>query len=184
MGIGIAATLEVARKLVAYLRAVDKSGKPFGSPPAGADRKGGNEGGLKPNAEPTSGKGNFPARAARRDERDARTVLAVKGSLRRAKNRRALDGSGPFRRQHHCDGRLRRENYPDSRRSVDKQQWISDSPAVSRVVRTARGSLVLPMLPIWSVSRPAGLPQFKFRGRRYAVPANGCLVPLMRWPNT
>src|SRR6516225_7871417 len=27
-----------------------------------------------------------------------RTVLAVKGSLRRAKLRRALDGSGPFRR--------------------------------------------------------------------------------------
>jgi len=42
---------------------------------------------------------------------DARTVLAVKGSLRRAKLRRALDISAPFRREDHCDGRLRREHF-------------------------------------------------------------------------
>ncbi len=41
---------------------------------------------------------------------DARTVLAVKGSLRRAKLRRALDGSAPFRPAGSCDGRLRREH--------------------------------------------------------------------------
>jgi hypothetical protein len=39
----------------------------------------------------------------------ARTVLADKGSLRRAK-RRALVGSAPFRPIHPCDGRLRREH--------------------------------------------------------------------------
>jgi hypothetical protein len=40
----------------------------------------------------------------------ARTVLADKGSLRRAK-RRALVSSAPFRPIHHpCDGRLRREH--------------------------------------------------------------------------
>ena len=41
---------------------------------------------------------------------DARTVLAVKGSLRRAKHRRALDVCAPFRRDDDCDGRLRREH--------------------------------------------------------------------------
>jgi len=39
----------------------------------------------------------------------ARTVLADKGSLRRAK-RRALVSSAPFRPIHLCDGRLRREH--------------------------------------------------------------------------
>ena len=41
---------------------------------------------------------------------DARTVLAVKGSLRCAKLRRALDGSAPFRPTAYRDGRLRREH--------------------------------------------------------------------------
>ena len=40
----------------------------------------------------------------------ARTVLAVKGSLRRAKKRRALDYCAPFRPEHYRDGRLRREH--------------------------------------------------------------------------
>jgi hypothetical protein len=40
---------------------------------------------------------------------DARTVLARKGSLRRAKSRRALAPCAPFRRRHRCDGRLRRD---------------------------------------------------------------------------
>src|SRR5262245_17002791 len=41
---------------------------------------------------------------------DARTVLAVKGSLRRAKLRRALDSSAPFRPDLNRDGRLRRDH--------------------------------------------------------------------------
>jgi hypothetical protein len=68
---------------------------------------------LKTRSELTSGKGDFPTKAARRDGSDARTVLAVKGSLRRAKSGRALDASGPFRRKYRCDGRLRRENHQD-----------------------------------------------------------------------
>jgi hypothetical protein len=40
----------------------------------------------------------------------ARTVLAVKGSLRRAKRRRALDYCAPFRPDRYRDGRLRREH--------------------------------------------------------------------------
>jgi len=40
----------------------------------------------------------------------ARTVLALKGSLRRAKLRRALDGCAPFRPTGNRDGRLRREH--------------------------------------------------------------------------
>ena len=42
---------------------------------------------------------------------DARTVLAAKGSLRRAKNGRALDCSAPFRPDRIRDGRLRREHF-------------------------------------------------------------------------
>ena len=41
---------------------------------------------------------------------DARTVLAVKRSLRRAKLRRALDRCAPFRPDDDRDGRLRREH--------------------------------------------------------------------------
>ena len=51
-----------------------------------------------------------PTYAARRCFVDARTVLTVQGSLRRAKLRRALDGSAPFR-DGDCDGRLRREHF-------------------------------------------------------------------------
>src|ERR1039457_5144030 len=84
-----------------------------GAQPAGEGDAGGQASGLKTRSELTSGKGDFPTKAARREESNARTVLAVKGSLRRAKTRRALDGSGPFRRKYRCDGRLRRENHPD-----------------------------------------------------------------------
>src|SRR5437764_4737690 len=45
---------------------------------------------------------------------DARTVLAVKGSLRRAQQRRALDDCAPFRPNLHHDGRLRREHFTTS----------------------------------------------------------------------
>src|SRR5712691_1421690 len=72
---------------------------------------GGRQGGLTQGSKLTSGKGDFPTKAARRHGPDARTVLAVKGSLRRAKTGRALDRSGPFRRKPRRDGRLRRENH-------------------------------------------------------------------------
>ena len=49
--------------------------------------------------------------AARRMSLNARTVLAVKGSLRRAKSRRALAGSAPFRPEAFRDGRLRRDHF-------------------------------------------------------------------------
>src|SRR5215213_9536132 len=48
---------------------------------------------------------------------DAGTVLAVKGSLRRAEKRRALDSSAPFRPDGDCDGRLRREHFTGSRKN-------------------------------------------------------------------
>jgi hypothetical protein len=50
-----------------------------------------------------------PATPPIEDVGRARTVLADKGSLRRAK-RRALVGSAPFRPIQSCDGRLRREH--------------------------------------------------------------------------
>ena len=48
--------------------------------------------------------------AVRRQVRCSRTVLGVKGSLRRGKPRRALDPSAPFRLSMIRDGRLRRES--------------------------------------------------------------------------
>src|ERR1017187_4392259 len=116
-----------------------------GSQAAGSENWGGNESGLNPSSELTSGKGDFPTRVARRQESNARTVLAVKGSLRRAKNGRALDCSGPFRREHPCDGRLRRENHPKPQLCVDTQRLVSDPPAVPRLSRTARRRSSLPM---------------------------------------
>ena len=64
------------------------------------------------------------------------------------------------------------------------QRFVSDPPAVPRLRRTARRSFSS-RCAIQTVSRPAGSASLKFnlRGRRYAVPANGCLVTLMRWPN-
>jgi len=64
-------------------------------------------------------------------------------------------------------------------RCVAMQRLISDSPAVPRVCGAARRRFSS-RCAILAVSRPAGLPKFKLRGRCYAVPANGCLVPLMR----
>jgi hypothetical protein len=52
----------------------------------------------------------FPPSPPVEPDVDARTVLAVKGSLRRAKQRRALDASAPFRLDDVRDGRLRREH--------------------------------------------------------------------------
>ena len=62
------------------------------------------------------------------------------------------------------------------------QRFVSDPPAVPRLPRTARRSFSS-RCAIQTVSRPAGSLKFNLRGRRYAVPANGCLVTLMRWPN-
>ena len=68
-----------------------------------------------------------------------------------------------------------------TRQCVAKQRLISDSPAVPRVCGAVRRRSSS-RCAISPVSRPAGLPKFKHRGRHYAVPANGCLVTLMRWP--
>ena len=54
--------------------------------------------------------------------------LAVKGTLGRAKSRRALDSCGPFCRQDIRDGRLRREN--NHRGCAAKRRFVSDPPAV------------------------------------------------------
>jgi hypothetical protein len=47
--------------------------------------------------------------AVRRRVPDSGTVLGGKGSLRRAKSRRALASCAPFRRTNSRDGRLRRK---------------------------------------------------------------------------
>lgn len=75
------ATLAVARKLVAYLMAVDKSGKPFEvrNPTAGGDKE------LPNNSEPTSGNSHRVPAPPPVPSGDAITVLPGKGSLRRAR---------------------------------------------------------------------------------------------------
>ena len=62
--------------------------------------------------------------AVRRRRRASRTVLAGKGSLRRAKSRRALACCAPFRTGSIRDGRLRREPDPQqfARREKDENQ--------------------------------------------------------------
>jgi hypothetical protein len=62
------------------------------------------------------------------------------------------------------------------------QRFVSDPPAVPRLGTIARRSFSS-RCAMPHVSRPAGSLKFNLRGRRYAVPANGCLVTLMRWPN-
>src|SRR5215468_2622113 len=107
---------------------------------------------------------------------------AVKGSLRRAKLRRALDHRLRFPRNITEKRERGALGYPHS--CPTAQRFVSDPPAVPRLRRTARRSFSS-RCAITSVSRPAGSASLKFnlRGRRYAVPANGCLVTLMRWPN-
>ena len=68
-------------------------------------------------SELTSGK-RVPAKPPVEAAGDARTVLDVKGSLRRAKQRRALDVSAPFRPDGDRDGRLRREHSTDARKNT------------------------------------------------------------------
>jgi hypothetical protein len=149
------------------------------SPPRGRDRA--TPPPLRKSSELTSGKGCFPTRAACRDTADARTVLAVKGSLRRAKSRRALDGSGPLWRRNSCDGRLRREN--NHRGCAPQRRFASDPPAVPRLNRDCTREGFLLMCPT-GCTRPAGILKLNLRGRPRAVPANGCLVPLTRGPNS
>ena len=97
----------------------------------------------------SGGKTTTPYRVRRSNDLPAihRPVLAVKGSLRRAKIGRALDGSGPFRRKYRCDGRLRRENHPKLQVSIDTQRLVSDPPAVPRLSGAARRRSSLPMCP-------------------------------------
>jgi len=63
-------------------------------------------------SEPTSRNHDdrVPVRRPSPNGADARTVLAGKGPLRRAKNRRALARSAPFWPERNRDGRLRREH--------------------------------------------------------------------------
>src|SRR5215469_12617946 len=106
---------------------------------------------------------------------------AVQGSLRRAKLRRALDRRLRFPRKI-TEKRYRGLWDIGSQSCPTAQRFVSDPPAVPRFVGTARRNFSS-RCAIKTVSRPAGSLKFNLRGRRYAVPANGCLVTLMRWPN-
>jgi hypothetical protein len=65
----------------------------------------------KPNTLPAHQRERVPAPPPVDWPWNARTVLAIKGSLRRAKQRRALDCCAPFRPGSCRDGRLRREHF-------------------------------------------------------------------------
>ena len=106
---------------------------------------------------------------------------AVKGSLRRANYGAPLTtGSGSqeisLRRGKGGLWDIGSQSCPTA------QRFVSDPPAVPRLGTIARRNFSS-RCAIPHVSRPAGSLKFNLRGRRYAVPANGCLVTLMRWPN-
>ena len=123
------ATLEVARKLVAYLLAVDKSGKRFVVRLPSRPEAGGEASGLK-NLKLTSGKVPFPpSRPSMMG--GCQNGPAVQGSLRRARSGAPLTSSGPFRRKTGCDGRLRRE-IRHTRSCASHERLRSDPPAVPR----------------------------------------------------
>src|SRR4029077_678081 len=124
-------------------------------------------------SELTSGKSCFPPCAARQNP-DRRTVLAGKGSLRRAKIGRALACCGPFCLTSWCNGRLRRENSSGPLRGLGKlfrycfARWL------------ACGDLTAGPGLLWDcgkhswcvsehppVSRPADLPKLKIRGQKF-----------------
>jgi len=71
---------------------------------------------------------------------DARTVLAIKGSLRRAKHRRALDVSAPFRPDGDCDGRLRREHFTDARKNKRPASLLRRKAGLRSKPHTSRGA--------------------------------------------
>jgi len=66
---------------------------------------------------------------------DARTVLDVKGSLRRAKHRRAPDASAPFRPDRDRDGRLRREHSTARAKNKGRRssRWLERLPKQNTV---------------------------------------------------
>ena len=77
--------------------------------------------------------------AVRRRRRASRTVLAGKGSLRRAKSRRALACCAPFRTGSNRDGRLRRE--PEAQQFARREK---DGNRVA-VDRTSQETAAMPV---------------------------------------
>src|SRR3984893_9689564 len=93
---------------------------------------GGRNSGVNTGSELTSRIICDPTQAARRSTPDGATVLAVKGSLRRANARRALDRCGPLRLTYNHDGRLRRD-HNQTRLRAAPQRFTADPPAVPRL---------------------------------------------------
>jgi hypothetical protein len=77
---------------------------------------------------PPGSQANDSRCAVRHEGRSSRTVLGVKGSLRRGSNRRAPDSSAPFRTRIVHDGRLRREPFAAQflRLTKDENQVVVD----------------------------------------------------------
>src|SRR6266851_1815867 len=73
-----------------------------------------------------------PTQAARRPTLGSGTVLAVKGSLRRANTGRALDRCVPFRMKGNHDGRLR-QDHNQTRLRAAPQRFAANPPAVPLV---------------------------------------------------
>ena len=86
----------------------------------------------------------------------ARTVLAVKGSLRRAQNRRALDCCAPFRPEGNCDGRLRREHFGRAAPRQESRLPSLGSRLDSNKICRARSALDRSLHIRTRASRPSG----------------------------
>src|SRR5215470_11224681 len=99
-----------------------------------------------------------------------------RGWRRRKKPKPGIHGRPPLRRGKGGLWDIGSQSCPTA------QRFVSDPPAIPRLGTIARRNFSS-RCAIPHVSRPAGSLKFNLRGRRYAVPANGCLVTLMRWPN-
>jgi len=124
-------------------------------------------------SELTSGKSCFPTCAARQSP-DRRTVLAGKGSLRRAKIGRALARCGLFCQTSACDGRLQRENSSGPSYGLIKPFRFCLTRWLACGVLTAGPGLLWGcgkhswcVSALAPVSRPADLPKLKIRGQFY-----------------
>src|ERR1700730_4363587 len=101
-------------------------------PSSGPSRPGVQNSGVNTGSELTSRIICDPTQAARRSTPNRATVLAVKGSLRRANTGRALDRCGPVRITYNTDGRRRRD-HTQTRLCAAPQRFAADPPAVPRV---------------------------------------------------
>ena len=105
------------------------------------------------------------------------TVLAVKGSLRRAQQRRALDGSGPFR----ANPSITRERISVDHGATSPPKWPPFSPPLTMKIqnqptatlRKRRGALLRQLPPLQAILRGSLIERYKRCGKPGCKCADG-----------